>query len=169
MDIEPLPKKFYDRAVAAGVASIHLSFSGGSDEGFLDIELRRAEDARDAELGQLRTALETDLEEWAWEVYSYSGAGAGNDYGDDIVYDIKSKFAQHSDWCMQRQDGDTHEEPFSFADEDEYPTTPEIDPPVPMSKAALDKVATLRAEMAGPINPERVQKILDELTVLLEK
>lgn len=33
MQIEPLSKKIYDKAVALGVTQIELKFSGGNDEG----------------------------------------------------------------------------------------------------------------------------------------
>ena len=40
---------------------------------------------------------------WAWEVYSYSGAGDGSDYGDDIVYDLVNKKVTTSEWFTEQR------------------------------------------------------------------
>ena len=50
-------------------------------------------------------SLAADIEKWAWDVYEYSGGGDGNDYGDDITYDLEEMTASWSEWFMQRQDG----------------------------------------------------------------
>ena len=97
MNIEPLPKKIYDKAVALGITQIELHFSGGSDEGYLDAivigEYPRAVGVED---------FEREVQDWAENAYSYSGAGDGNGYGDDVLYSIVSKTATISSWSMQR-------------------------------------------------------------------
>ncbi len=96
MQIEPLSKKIYDKAVSLGVTQIELKFSGGSDEGYLTVYVN------DEKGFESNTELEQEIEGWAWQAYGYSGAGDGNDYGDDIVYDLLNKTATVSSWSMQR-------------------------------------------------------------------
>ena len=100
MEIEKLPKNLFDRAVALKVDEIHLNFSGGSDEGYLNVNLVYNGD-HNSELSK----LESDVEKWAWDVYSYNGAGDGSDYGDDIVYDLVNKRAVTTEWYTARQEG----------------------------------------------------------------
>ena len=99
MQIEPLSKKIYDKAVALGVSQIELKFSGGNDEGYLTVYVNTQEGF------ESNAELEQEIEGWAWEVYGYSGAGDGNDYGDDVVYDLLKKTATASSWSMQRTEG----------------------------------------------------------------
>lgn len=97
MNIEPLSKKIYDKAVALGITQIELKFSGGSDEGYLSVDVIPSGDSD----------FEQEVEEWAWNAYSYGGAGDGNDYGDDVVYDIVNKKATSSEWYMKRTERDS--------------------------------------------------------------
>ena len=99
MDAEPLNKDIYNKAIELGVEKIHLNFSGGSDEGCLYVRLEPWDGKMDD--------LEREIEEWAWNVYSYSGAGDGNDYGDDITYDLVNKRVEVSEWYTARQEGDS--------------------------------------------------------------
>ena len=99
MEIQKLPKKLYDRAIALGVTEIHLNFSGGNDEGYLNVSIFYKNDSQ----------LERDIEDWAWQAYSYSGAGDGNEYGDTIVYDLKNNTVRSNEWYMQRTDHDNGE------------------------------------------------------------
>jgi hypothetical protein len=99
MNIEPLSKKIYDKAVALGITQIELKFSGGSDEGYLSVYVN-GQDGWKSD-----TEFEGEVEGWAWSAYGYSGAGDGNDYGDDVVYDIVNKKATSSEWSMQRTEG----------------------------------------------------------------
>jgi hypothetical protein len=62
--------------------------------------------------------LTNDIENWAWDVYSYSGDGEGSDYGDDIVYDLVNKTVSTSEWFTERQYRDSDEHTMEFADED---------------------------------------------------
>ena len=111
MNIEPLSKKIYDTAVNLKVQIIKLHFSGGSDEGFLDIELDGMIEAPyNNELRQ----FEEDVQQWAWDVYSYNGAGEGIDYGDSIIYDLSNKLAYIEEWWYERQENETDNEPFTI-------------------------------------------------------
>ena len=97
MNIEPLSKEIFDKAVSLGITEIHLNFSGGSDEGYVNINL----------LGEYNQEFAEEIEKWVWETYDYSGAGDGSDYGDDIIYDLKNKKATASQWYMARTESDT--------------------------------------------------------------
>lgn len=90
MKAEPLPKELFDKLKAAQVAEVTLNFTGGSDEANLQVHLD----------GTAKTSpdLETEVEEWAWEVYGYSGAGDGTDYGDDIVYNLVKGEVRTQEW-----------------------------------------------------------------------
>jgi hypothetical protein len=93
MEIKPLKKEIYARAVEIGVESIELNFSGGNDEGNLNITITPENLHRDCLVW-----LESAIYNWVWEVYSYSGAGDGNDYGDDIVYNLREGTTSHAAW-----------------------------------------------------------------------
>ena len=101
MNIEPLSKKIYDKAVSLGITQIELKFSGGSDEGYLNVYVN------DEKGFSSNTEFEQEIEGWAWDTYGYSGAGDGNDYGDDVVYNLVEKTATASSWSMQRTEGDS--------------------------------------------------------------
>ena len=89
--ILPLPKSLYEEAKKLGVTKIGLEFSGGSDEGCLEVYVEPGlYDDDEPFLNQ--------IEDWAREAYSYGGAGDGNAYGDDVTYDIEEGRASHSDW-----------------------------------------------------------------------
>jgi len=100
MNIEPLSKKIYDKAVSLGISQIELKFSGGSDEGYLNVYVNGPDGF------ESNTEFEQEIEGWAWEAYDYSGAGDGNDYGDDVIYDIVNKKATSESWYMARTQGD---------------------------------------------------------------
>jgi hypothetical protein len=104
MKAQPLPKKIFDRAKELGVKKFTLNFSGGSDEGYLDISY----DTDDSHA--YNEELNEEILEWAWSVYDYSGAGDGNSYGDDIVYDLVAGKLTTSEWVMKRQDGEEEDE-----------------------------------------------------------
>ena len=107
MNIEPLSKAIYNKAKGLGVETIELRFSGGSDEGYLDVYTTPN-----------NLALESEIEEWAWEVYDYSGAGEGNDYGDNIEYNLKNGTAQAEEWYMTRQAGESDVRDLQISAED---------------------------------------------------
>ena len=110
MTIEPLNKDIYNKALALGIEEIVLSFSGGSDEGYLNVGVEPWNNDKSAECN----ALSAEIENWAWDVYSYSGAGDGSDYGDDITYDLVNKKVTASEWYTARTEGDTDEGSLEF-------------------------------------------------------
>lgn len=109
MKAEPLRKNIYNKAKEIGVEQIILRFSGGNDEGYLDIETL----PWNVDIGDLYD----EIDEWAWEVYDYNGAGDGNDYGDDITYDLKSGKVSTSEWFTARQEEDGGEESLELDEE----------------------------------------------------
>lgn len=106
MNIKALSKKIYDKAVSLGITQIELKFSGGNDEGYLSVYVSGSSD----------TEFEQEIEGWAWQAYGYSGAGDGNDYGDDVVYDLVEKTATASSWSMQRTEGDSEDSALEIAE-----------------------------------------------------
>ena len=110
MTAQPLKKAIYDKAKELGVEKIHLNFSGGSDEGHLNISLEPYE------LENSNQDFVNEIEEWAWEVYSYSGAGEGNDYGDDICYNLLTGRVTTSEWFTSRQEGDSGNDKLEIED-----------------------------------------------------
>lgn len=111
MKAEPLRKNIYNKAKEIGLEQIILHFSGGSDEGYLDVETI----PWDVDIGNFHD----EIEEWAWEVYDYNGAGDGNDYGDDVVYDLKNGKVTTSEWFTARQEGDSDNDKLELAEEEE--------------------------------------------------
>jgi len=108
------------------ITEIQLNFDGGSDEGNLSVYVSLAEDgeidwktrkALPTEEQRLLDKFEGEVEEWAWQVYDYSGAGDGTDYGDDIAYDIKNNKVKFNEWAMIREDQPTETEELQLADE----------------------------------------------------
>lgn len=97
MQIEPLPKKIHDKLKKAGVKKLQLCFEGGNDEGILNIEADPYEAMDDK--------LEQEIDEWVWNVYSYSGAGEGSPYGDNILYDLEENTQSWSEWYMSISEG----------------------------------------------------------------
>jgi hypothetical protein len=59
-----------------------------------------------------------EVENWAWDVYSYSGAGEGNDYGDNITYDLVENTVETEEWYMERTCGDCSEGELVVEDEE---------------------------------------------------
>lgn len=103
----PLPKKLYDEAKELGISSIELEFRGGNDEGNLYVFLvaPKTDDlVKIVKRKQRVSKLETDVETWAFDAYQYSGAGDGNDYGDDVTYNLETMKASVSSWHMTRVD-----------------------------------------------------------------
>ena len=105
MTIQPLSKELYDKIIEAGANSLTLEFSGGSDEGYLNVEC------------DVSWLLCVAIEAWAWDVYEYSGAGEGADYGDNITYNLADKTATHDAWYTQTVYADSDAKvPFSVVD-----------------------------------------------------
>jgi hypothetical protein len=118
MKIEPLPKNIYEKALALKVKAIELNFSGGSDQGDLNVSIVAPDDAT-KEFHETEEVLDLGdlVEKWADNVYPYSGAGDGNDYGDDIAYDLVNNTASHSSWYTDRHEDDEEESPLEFGND----------------------------------------------------
>lgn len=114
MDAEPLRRGIYNRAIKLGVTHIRLSFSGGDDQGYLDVNLDTETQTTTTDKTEKLDVLTKDIEDWAWEVYSYSGAGDGSRYGDDIEYDLVNRKATTSEWHEVRQDYPSEPETFKL-------------------------------------------------------
>jgi hypothetical protein len=99
MKAQPLSKDIYNKAKELGVEKIILAFSGGSDEGHLQVDIIPYEKHDDD--------FQSNIEDWAWEVYSYSGAGDGSDYGDNITYDLVKGKVSTSEWYHIVKEEDT--------------------------------------------------------------
>ena len=102
MNAEPISKELYNKLIAEGINDVKLSFSGGNDEGYLDVTIYPHLDPSDEAVRNLIKKIE----DWAWSVYSYSGAGEGIDYGDEIIYDLKNKKVRTSEWTYERTERD---------------------------------------------------------------
>lgn len=114
INAEPIKKSLYDKLKDQGVNRVKLCFSGGSDEGFLDVFFYPELDYTDEEARNLLK----EVENWAWDVYSYSGAGEGNDYGDNITYDLVENTVETEEWYMERTYGDCSEGELVVEDEE---------------------------------------------------
>lgn len=101
IEIQPLSKDIYNKAKEHGVEQIVLRFSGGSDEGYLDIDVVPYENQT--------IELTNDIDTWAWDVYAYNGAGDGTDYGDTITYDLVKGEVSADEWfhVVQSEKGGT--------------------------------------------------------------
>ena len=108
--IQPLPARIVARAKALKIEIITLNWSGGNDEGCLNVDVDSSQDTVAP-----RDFLD-EIENWAWSAYSYSGAGDGSDYGDDITYNLKEGTASCQDWHMQRSEGETVSMPLEVDD-----------------------------------------------------
>ncbi len=92
MNAEPLSKVIYEKAKSLGYNQISLRFSGGNDEGYLYVEL-------EPDIAQIDNYdFIKEIEDWAWKVYDYSGAGDGSDYGDTITYDLENGKVSTQEW-----------------------------------------------------------------------
>ena len=109
MKAEPLTKEIYNKAKELGYTNILLHFRGGSDEGYLDVEFLPYDTKHD-------NAFANEIEDWVWDTYSYSGAGDGNDYGDEIDYDLINNKVSTSEWFTARQEGESDEEEIEFSE-----------------------------------------------------
>lgn len=92
--IQPLNKDIYKKAIELNIKQIYLAFTGGSDEGCCYISFNPVNTAIQ------KSGLEDEIEEWVWETFDYSGVGEGNDYGDDITYDLVNNTISHEEWSM---------------------------------------------------------------------
>ena len=103
--IQPLPARIVAKAKQLKIEIIKLNFSGGSDEGYLDVDVDSSQEM------VVPQDFLNEIETWAWDVYSYGGAGDGNDFGDDITFDLKASTASCHDWYTARSEGQTQSMP----------------------------------------------------------
>ena len=94
-----MPKELLAKLEAAGINEIVLAFSGGYDEGHLDVTLDNGHDLHAHELAD-------EVYEWAIDAYEYGGAGEGVGYGDNYTYDLVNKTVSHDEWFYQPQSCD---------------------------------------------------------------
>ncbi len=113
MQAQPLSKDIYNRAKKLGVEQIILQFSGGNDEGYLNVEL--VGEKLDSEESY---KLQLDIDTWAWDNYDYSGAGDGSDYGDNIAYDLVKGKVSTEEWYHAPQIQKYPSSKLKIADED---------------------------------------------------
>jgi len=116
MTPQPLPMKFMTRALSLGASKIKLNFSGGSDEGHLNIDFMNSEGQYIYTYGEGNeglTDLEHEIDDWVWNTYHYNGAGDGRSYGDIICYNLKEGTVTTEVWWTEEiyggEKGDTME------------------------------------------------------------
>jgi hypothetical protein len=95
MIVKPLKKELYNKLKELGVKRFTLAFEGGSDEGYLEVEVYPYD---------LQGKMDSEIEDWAWSAYEYNGAGDGNSYGDKITYDLEEGKTSTETWYMVRED-----------------------------------------------------------------
>ena len=123
MDAKPLKKELYERLAALGADIVTLEFSGGSDQGYLYVGVEGDNIAQymainghhkftgtfpPDEIRKEIHRLQSDIEEWAWTVYEYSGAGEGISYGDTITYDLKNQTMSSKEWYHAVKEGEEY-------------------------------------------------------------
>ena len=104
----PLPMKFMTRALSLGVSEIVLNFSGGSDEGMLNIDFRADDGSYKYsyhEGNEELRHLESEVEDWAWGTVTYGGAGDGSSYGDIVRYKLKEGTVTTEAWWTEEVHG----------------------------------------------------------------
>lgn len=104
----PLPLRFMTRALTANVELIIINWSGGSDEGHLDVQLQD-------ETGKIISSwrgtnpllqpLLAEIEEWCYDAIPYNGAGDGSSYGDTIRYNLKEGTVSTEAWWTEEVHG----------------------------------------------------------------
>lgn len=112
MKAEPLKSNHYNQAQELGITKIVLEWSGGSDEGHLHVSTQVADRSDEISDEKRKTIhrLESDIEDWAYDVYEYSGAGDGNPYGDTIKYDLVKGTVSTVEWYTK----EVYDEPETF-------------------------------------------------------
>lgn len=103
MEIKPISAKLYNFLKENKVKGFELRFSGGSDEGYMDVIVENYSEFEYDELGEITQKIE----DWAWSVYEYNGAGDGNSYGDNIAYDLENNSVSSEEWYMVEQHSDS--------------------------------------------------------------
>ena len=113
MTPKPLPKSIYSEAIRLGVVEIELAFSGGSDEGVLDVRLWTSSDvdperrsASDQFLSGPGRDLQREVEEWGSDTFYCASPVEGmptrvlafGEFGETIVYDLERQVVSVRGW-----------------------------------------------------------------------
>ena len=90
------------KLLALGIKSFRIEWSGGSDEGFLEVYVYTDEEQTESghENGAARAAHKM-ITEWANDAWAYSGAGDGTSYGDNFTYYLVSCRVECEEWYHQ--------------------------------------------------------------------
>lgn len=118
MKAAPLSKELYNEAKELGLNEIELRFSGGNDEGYLDVQVSPYSWDDPQEKKSKIYAFQDKVEDWAWTVYGYGGAGDGNEYGDNITYDLEKNKVSTSEWFNEVVEKHFDDEELKFAEEE---------------------------------------------------
>ena len=110
--IQPIPARIVKRAKELGIKRFTLQFSGGNDEGYLNVEYDMPDPGYDNKFNRM-------VEDWAWSAYEYSGAGDGSEYGDNICYNLEENRASTSEWYTSRVDGSSKSMPLPVDESEE--------------------------------------------------
>ena len=115
MDLKPKPlkKEIFDKARELGITQIQLGFQGGGDEGWVHVSCTHPDDS------WIDLEFEEEIETWVWQVYDYSGAGDGTDYGDDIKYDIENAVEENGTWKVPATSQDWSNQP-EYGEEESF-------------------------------------------------
>ena len=98
-EVPPVPKKFFDQAKALDVEKIVIEFSGGSDEGHIDVYFNPSSWKPGEGLPPGRSELMRLMNDWAFEKMCFSGAGPP-DHGGSITYCLKTNKVSVERWVM---------------------------------------------------------------------
>lgn len=117
--VRPLPKNLFEKLVAAKIEKLSVHLEGGNDEGLINCALQPWPDSVECpELIKPVSDLLDEVETWAFEAYSFSGAGDGTRYGDDIVYDLVNKTVTTTEWYEEVKSGPTENETLELEEEE---------------------------------------------------
>ncbi len=130
MTPKPLPKSIYSEAIRLGVVEIELAFSGGSDEGVLDVRLWTSSDvdperrsASDQFLSGPGRDLQREVEEWGGDTFYCASPVEGmptrvlafGEFGETIVYDLERQVVSVRGWWRDAgAEGEDVSEPTPF-------------------------------------------------------
>jgi hypothetical protein len=110
-----MSKDLYDLLKEAGIVELVLHFSGGHDEGHLEISATYLKDGKRLPYYYVPPLSNFDevmkiVEEAAEEGFSYCGTGDGNDYGDNYTYDLENNTVKHDEWYSRVEELDGEKE-----------------------------------------------------------
>ena len=116
--VRPLPKHLFEKMVAAKIEKLGIHLEGGSDEGLIDCSLSPWPNSdENPNLRKTVGEILNEVEIWAFDAYSFSGAGDGTRYGDDIEYDLVNKTVTTTEWYESVKLGQKENETLELEDE----------------------------------------------------